>query len=466
MLLLHFAIQSLFFLQDVVSGTVIANDSLLQALGLNDDLDAGESSTGQKVAKGKDDKVWEILNRIPNSQDGRGDAKGAPSAVYLQKPGDPSKYILLMGDQTQSELILNKDGTFSTAIKVEGGNDDDIQVLSHTKKQSLFGFMNSTPAKHKKKPGRPRKQVVQQQQQLQQQMQSQSFMLDDTTNDSHADDPSSSGRRRRSKLPSKWNDYIVENFDEAITSGGAKPKLGKFSESEIDLSGDSNFEESLSAAFEDDDDDDILPDGTSRKANKSSLKMPKATLIQLGDTSTPGATPEMWKFPSTKKRGRPRKFEPQRHIIVQNSPASTFTSPLGVKSEFRQRTLTVTPIFKTNTVLSRPIAPRPEPGMKTLLTGSGERILVSESADETSMLLDTDGGNSSLDASINYRELIQDPNFSPKKTSSTPRKVFQFNSDVFHRMPSTRGRGGIAGMKRRPGRPRKEDQLSRLTNGG
>ncbi|KAG8194776.1 hypothetical protein JTE90_017218 [Oedothorax gibbosus] len=454
---------------DVVSGTVIANDSLIQALGLNDGIEEGESSTGQKASKGKEDKVWEILNRIPSSQDGRGDGKAAPSAVYLQKPGDPSKYILLMGDQTQSELILNKDGTFSTAFKLEGGSDGDIQMLSHTKKQNLYGFMNSTPAKQKKKPGRPRKSQVaqQQQEQLQQQIQSQSFMIDETTNDSqlNADDPSSSGRRRRSKLPSKWNDYIVENFDEAITSGGAKPKLGKFSESEIDLSGDSNFEESLSAAFEDDDDDDILPDGTSRKANKNILKVPRApTVIPLGgDAPTPGTIPEMWKFPSTKKRGRPKKFEPQRHIIVQNLPPSSFSSPLGGKSEFRQRTLTVTPIFKTNTVLSRPIAPRPEPGMKTLVTGSGQRILVSESAEETSVLLDADTGN--LDASINYRELIQDPNFSPKKIS-TPRKTFQFSPDVFHRMPSSRGRGGMQGMKRRPGRPRKEDQLSRLTNGG
>lgn len=426
-------------------------------------MDEGESSTVQKTAKGKEEKVWEILNRIPSnvvSQDGRGDGKVTPSAIYLPKPGEPGKYILVMGDQTNSELVLNKDGTFSTSIKVEAGDDDEIQVLSHQKK---YGY---TPVTNKKKPGRPKKSKVLQQQQQQQQQFSQSFLHDETTTDSQQNlDEPLSGKRRRGKLPSRWNDYIVENFDEAITSNAAKPKLGKFSESEIDLSGDSNFEDNLSAAFEDDDDDDILPDGTSRRANKSLLKLPRPVVIPLGgDAPVQTSTPEMWKFPSTKKRGRPRKFEPQRHIIVQNIPPSTFSSPLGVKPEFRQRTLTVTPIFKTNTVLSRPIAPRPEPGMKTLLTGSGERILVSESGDESSLLADIDTtANSSLDSSINYRELIQDPNFSPLK-KSTPRKAFQFSPDVFHRMPSTRGRG--QGIKRRPGRPRKEDQLSRLTNGG
>lgn len=342
---------------------------------------------------------------------------------------------------------------------MEGGYDDDIQVLAHKK-------YSYTPVTNKKKPGRPKKSKVVQQQQ--EQLQSQSFILDETTTDSqqNLDDVNSSGKRRRGKLPSRWNDYIVENFDEAISTNAAKPKLGKFSESEMDLSGDSNFEDNLSAAFEDDDDDDILPDGTSRRANKSLLKLPRPMVIPLGgEAPSQGATmPEMWKFPSTKKRGRPRKFEPQRHIIVQNIPPSTFSSPLGAKPEFRQRTLTVTPIFKTNTVLSRPIAPRPEPGMKALLTGSGERILVSESGDDSSLLADIDtAGNSSLDSSINYRELIQDPNFSPLK-KSTPRKAFQFSPSAFQRMPSTRGRG--QGIKRRPGRPRKEDQLSRLTNGG
>lgn len=150
------------------------------------------------------------------------------------------------------------------------------------------------------------------------------------------------------------------------------------------------------------------------------------------------------------------------------SSNSVFASSGGIKPEFRQRTLTVTPIFKTNTVLSRSVQPQPETtGMKTLVTAGGEKILVPESGDENSMPTDdiVGSGNSAQDESINFRELIQDPNFSPLK-KNTPRKTFTFSPDMFHRMPSTRGRGGAQGIKRRPGRPRKEDQLSRLTNGG
>ncbi|GFY44927.1 zinc finger protein 710 [Trichonephila inaurata madagascariensis] len=474
---------------DVVSGTVVATDSLLQALGIHRDL--SEVQNDAKKSKGKDseEKMWEILNRIPTSiaQDGSGDrSNDGPSAIYLPKPGEPGKYILVMGEQSQlslleqsnldpkvslgpkkllPEIILNRnDSSFYPSIKIEN-DDDDIQVISHTPKKhnaNLYRYMTNSGVR-KKKPGRPKKQKV---------VEPPSFIHDETTNDSqlNTEEPVS-GKRRRGKLPSRWNDYIVENFDEAITSSAPKPKLGKFSESEMDLSGDSNFEDDLSANFEEEDDDIIHPDGSARRISKpNASKMSRPVVIPLGGEGpqpTSAAADQMWKFPSTKKRGRPRKFEPQRHIIVQNVPPSSYTSPAGMKPEFRQRTLTVTPIFKTNTVLSRPIAPRPEPGMKVLQTGSGEKILVPESGDENSMTAEDAilPNTSSLDGSINYRELIQDPNFSPLKKGPV-RKSFQFSPDVLHRMPSTRGRGGAQGLKRRPGRPRKEDQLSRLTNGG
>ncbi|XP_055935327.1 uncharacterized protein LOC129965462 isoform X2 [Argiope bruennichi] len=480
---------------DIVSGTVVATDSLLQALGIHRDLSEVQNDSNKKFSKEKDseEKMWEILNKIPTSvaQDGSGDRSNeGPSAIYLPKPGEPGKYILVMGEQNQlslleqsnldpkvslgkklvPEIILNKNETnFYPTIKVEA-DDDDIQVISHTPKKTntnLYSYMTNTTTR-KKKPGRPKKPKV---------VEPPSFTHDETTNDSQQkEDEPVSGRRRRGKLPSRWNDYIVENFDEAITSSTPKPKLGKFSESEMDVSGDSNFEDNLSGNFEEEEDDDIiLPDGTARRGSKGSgIKMPRPVVIPLGgdapqqSSANAGSSVEqMWKFPSTKKRGRPRKFEPQRHIIVQNIPPSTFTSPAGTKPEFRQRTLTVTPIFKTNTVLSRPIAPRPEPGMKVLQTGSGEKILVPESGDENSMTADDANmsGMSSLDNSINYRELISDPNFSPLKKGPV-RKSFQFSPEVLHRMPSSRGRGSSHGLKRRPGRPRKEDQLSRLTNGG
>lgn len=358
---------------------------------------------------------------------------------------------------------------FVPRIKVE--DSDEVQVIGETQKKimtstaNLYSYMqNSSQLIRKKKPGRPKKPKIQ--------VEPPSF-LDEETTDSQKnfmqDNEPITGKRRRGKLPSRWNDYIVENFDEAITSS-SKTKLGKFSESEMDLSGDSNFEGDLNAPDDDDDDDSL--DDTPRRINKNSLpKLPRPVVIPLGGEapqSTPVIDDKMWKFPSSKKRGRPRKFEPQRHIIVQNFSSNLFASTPGTsKPEFRQRTLTVTPIFNTSTVLSRPVQSQSESGMKTLVTAGGEKILVPESGDENSIPVDdnTGSGNSGFDGSINFRELIQDPNFSPFK-KSTPRKQFSFNSDMLHRMPSTRGRGGAQNLKRRPGRPRKEDQLSRLTNGG
>ncbi|XP_035221810.1 uncharacterized protein LOC118194728 isoform X1 [Stegodyphus dumicola] len=506
---------------DVVSGTVVATDSLLQVLGLHRELGELEfslnesskkqSSATSKVSKQNEnqEKMWEILNRIPPSisQDGSTESTSneGPSAIYLPKPGEPGKYILVMGEQNQisllqqsnldpkvslgpkklvPEIILDNENTknsinvsdFIPKIKVEATDDDDVQVLGHTPKKqnaTLYGYMQSNTTTHKKRPGRPKKPKV-----------DPPSFIDEETNDSmkNAKDGSYSeeivvpGKRRRGKLPSRWNDYIVENFDEAITSS-AKTKQEKISESEMDLSGDSNFEGDLAGAYDDDDDDDvILPDGTSKRSNKTvgskGVLLPRPVVIPLGGGDPPqhsGVTEDkMWKFPSTKKRGRPRKFEPQRHIIVQNMTASpSFSS--GSKPEFRQRTLTVTPIFKTNAVLSRPVQPTPESGMKTLVTAGGEKILIPELGDENSAPADEDASPSnnisSQEGSINFRELIQDPNFSPLKKTPT-RKPLQFTQDVLQRMPSGRGRGGAQAMKRRPGRPRKEDQLSRLSNGG
>lgn len=502
-----YVICYIFFLfKDVVSGTVVATDSLLQALGLHQELEDVEclqddseksQSSSQKVLKTKDnqEKVWEILSRIPTNtaQDTSEPAKNeGSSAIYLPKPGEPGKYILVMGEQNQislleqsnldpkvslgpkklvPEIILDSENSktslntndFIPKIKVE---DDDIQVISDGQKKvssNLYGYMQANTVVRKKKPGRPKKPKIQ--------VEPPSF-LDEETTDSQKnllDNEPVTGKRRRGKLPSRWNDYIVENFDEAITSS-SKTKLGKFSESEMDLSGDSNFEGDLNADFDDDDDD--ISDGTPRRPNKSAVpKLPRPVVIPLGGEpvqNTSVTDEKMWKFPSTKKRGRPRKFEPQRHIIVQNiSSNSPFLSSTTSKPEFRQRTLTVTSIFKTNAVLSRPAQPQSETGMKTLITAGGEKILVPESGDENSMPADDITGSGSLaqDASINYRELIQDPNFSPVK-KAIPRKAFQYSPDLMHRMTSTRGRGGAQGIKRRPGRPRKEDQLSRLTNGG
>lgn len=492
------------FLKDVVSGTVVATDSLLQVLGLHQELseieciqdDSEISQSSQKGVKKNDsqEKMWEILNRIPTStaQDTTtiSSTEGS-SAIYLPKPGEPGKYILVMGEQNQislleqsnlnpkvslgpkkpvPEIILDcenlkisvNSSDFVPKIKVE--DSDDIQVIGERKQANIYGYMQSTtPSVQKKKPGRPKKPKIQ--------VEPPSFIDEETTDsqrNSLQDIEPVSGKRRRGKLPSRWNDYIVENFDEAITSGG-KNKLGKFSESEMDLSGDSNFEEDLNAFEEEDDDDDISLDGTPRRAKSGVPKLPRPMVIPVG-----GEVPQnisfgeggMWRFTSSKKRGRPRKFETQRHIIVPNSVPNLLTPPAN--PEIRRRTLTVTPIFNTDTVLSRPTPPPPEAGMKTLITAGGEKILVPESGDENSMPTDdaTGSGTSGLhDININYRELIQDPNFSPLKKSA-PRKTYSFTSDMLHRMPSTRGRGGAHSLKRRPGRPRKEDQLSRLTNGG
>lgn len=475
----------------------------MQALGLHQELgevdymqdDSSQlQSSSQKTSNKNDnqEKVWEILNRIPTST--AQEATTVPSsegssAIYLPKPGEPGKYILVMGEQNQislleqsnldpkvslgpkkpvPEIILDCENAkisvntsnFMPKIKIE--DSDEIQVIAESQKKptNLYSYMqNNSQLIRKKKPGRPKKPKIQ--------IEPPSFMDEETT-DSQKNlldfDTPITGKRRRGKLPSRWNDYIVENFDEAITSS-SKTKLGKFSESEMDLSGDSNFEEDLNAAYDDDDDDSL--DGTPRRANKGSIpKLPRPVVIPLGGEPPQGITiaeDKMWKFPS-KKRGRPRKFEPQRHIIVQNMSTGSFSSGI-VKPEFRQRTLTVTPIFKTNTVLSRPVQPQLETGMKTLITAGGEKILVPESGDENSMPTDDISGNSLHDGSINFRELIQDPNFSPIK-KTVPRKSFPYSPDMLHRMPSTRGRGGSQGVKRRPGRPRKEDQLSRLSNGG
>ncbi|XP_054723739.1 uncharacterized protein LOC129233784 [Uloborus diversus] len=496
---------------ELVSGTVVATDSLLQALGLHKDLAEVEyldddstnntsTPSASKVSRADNqEKIWEILNRIPTStpQDGKENSgSDGSSAIYLPKPGEPGKYILVMGEQNQINLLeqsnldpkvslgpkklvpeslmdqsnrssLNS-SNFMPQIKIEA-DDDEIQVLSQTYKKptsNLYNYMQATPPARKKKPGRPRKPKV---------VEPPSF-VDETTTDSlqntrdslYNEESVVPGKRRRGKLPSRWNDYIVENFDEAITSSG-KPKLGKFSESEMDMSGDSNFEEDLNAAYDDDDDDDdILPDGTTRRVNKSSAsKLPRPMVIPLGEDAPQYAgvsEVRMWNTSSSKKRGRPRKLEPQRHIIVQNMVPNSVFQP---QPEIRQRTLTVTPIFKTNTILARPVQPISESGMKTLVTAGGEKILVAESGDENSVPPESDTSasiHSSQENSINIRELIQDPNFSPMK-KTVPRKSFQFSNDLFQRMPSTRGRGGHS-IKRRPGRPRKEDQLSRLSNGG
>ncbi|GIY92283.1 zinc finger protein 710 [Caerostris extrusa] len=131
--------------------------------------------------------------------------------------------------------------------------------------------------------------------------------------------------------------------------------------------------------------------------------------------STPASTDQMWKFSSNKKpRGRHASLS-RNDILLSEC---TF----------------------------KPIAPRPEPGMKLLQTGSGENILVPESNDENSIMVD-DGSisnTSGLDGSINYRELINDPNFSPQRRTQSVNLINLIQ--IFYRMPGTRGRGGAQGI--------------------
>ncbi|GIY92284.1 zinc finger protein 710 [Caerostris extrusa] len=95
---------------DLVSGTVVATDSILQILGIHKDLSEVQNDANKKSSKEKDneEKMWNILNRIPPSvaRDGSGDhGSEGPSVKYLPKPGEPGKYILVMGEQNQLSLL-------------------------------------------------------------------------------------------------------------------------------------------------------------------------------------------------------------------------------------------------------------------------------------------------------------------------------------------------------------------------
>lgn len=545
-------------------------DPLLQALGLHRQLGEIEHLAGRvdlhnqgalkkspalqgekcSPAKSADqEKMWEILDRIPpfnmeDEEDLEMENYNSSKAVYIPKPGEPGKYILVMGEQSQISLLeqsnlnpkvvigpkekvssslLKEPGHSGTAaigssdlpsiIKLEDDEDMDfsskpdedlatyrverpvVTTITHqktvNKKFIPEGARDKVELPVKKKMGRPRK--------ILETLYTEDEGVTDSQDNSQ-DDLIISGKRRRGRLPSRWKDYIVENFDEAITSS-SKPKAEKLSESEGIMS-ESDVDDELMAPFDEHDDDDesitsdIIVHRVSGK-KEDVPKVPRPFVIPLGGDK--GI--RKWKaLPGVlkKKRGRPRKSESQRHIIVHSiapEPASVnATNPVeSPRPEFQRRTLTVTPIFKPGELMLNQL-----PSQTSTLQVSTQSTPTQVTTMVSSVLL-----TPSVDAASN---LLPDSNSSSEATSAaiTPLQDFDGSfvqgnlinmdkvpSDLVTSMISTMKRGpgrppkvsfgvkvsesveipkivksGVPQVKRRPGRPRKDEQFSRIQNGG
>lgn len=487
------------------------------------------------------EKMWEILDRIPpfNMEDEEEqdmENYNSSKAMYIPKPGEPGKYILVMGEQSQISLLeqsnlnpkvvigpkekvsssLLKESSHAgtgaidssdlpSVIKLEDDEDMDfsskpdehlsmyridrpvVSTITHQKpvnrKLVPEGIRDKVELPVKKKSGRPRKIL-------------ESLYIEEEGVTDSQEDLIISGKRRRGRLPSRWKDYIVENFDEAITSS-SKPKTEKLSESEGVMS-ESDLDDELMAPFEDHDDDDesITSDIIVRRVSgkkEDSLKGPRPFVIPLGGDK--GI--KKWKgLPSVlkKKRGRPRKNESQRHIIVHSiaPDASVVNASNPVDSprpEFQRRTLTVTPIFKPGEVMlnqlpsQSPSSQVASQSVPTQVTSVVSGVSVVASVDTSSSLLPDSSSSSEATGSAGTSLQDLDGNFvnidklpselvssmisTMKRGPGRPPKVsFGVKVSETIEIPKIIKSAPVPQVKRRPGRPRKDEQFSRIQNGG